>query len=248
MIDDLLRKIGLSDGEIKIYNILLNGGMSPVNKIHEKAGMERRNIYDILNKLIGKGLVSYGIENKRRVFQLTHPNKMIGYIEEKKYDLDKVQDEIKKIVPSIIQKFNSKKLEINAETYRGIEGVKSIWEDMLDYKIIYWIGSGRYVPKMAPYWFINWNKRRVRLKVKFLNICRYEMQKEIKHPLKYEYLKFLPKEFSGNPTVIGIYGNKTVNFIFDNNIFAFLIDSKGLADNYRAYHKYLWDNIAKEYK
>ena len=49
---EILRKIGLSEGEIKVYNALLDLGTSSLNQIHEKTGIERRNIYDILNKLI----------------------------------------------------------------------------------------------------------------------------------------------------------------------------------------------------
>ena len=64
--------------------------------------------------------------------------------------------------------------------------------------------------------------------------------------MSFEELRFLPKEFSGNPTVICIYGNKVVNFLFGENIFAFLIESKDLADNYKDYYKYLSDNIAKK--
>ena len=77
---DVLKKVGISEGEIKVYSALLDTGKSPVNIIHEKVGMERRNIYDILNKLIERGLVTYITENKRRLFQVSHPNKIIEYI------------------------------------------------------------------------------------------------------------------------------------------------------------------------
>ena len=59
-----LKKVGLSNGEIEIYEILLDSGLLPVGKVHEKSRIERRNIYDILNKLIERGLVTYIIENK----------------------------------------------------------------------------------------------------------------------------------------------------------------------------------------
>ena len=240
---EILRKIGLSEGEIKVYSALLDLGISPLNKVHEKTGIERRNIYDILNKLIERGLITYSVENKKRVFQISHPNKIIGYIEEKKHNLDETEKEIIKEIPSLTEKFNFKRPLINAEIYRGNEGVKAVWEDMLNYKAVYWIGSGRYVPKMLPHFFANWNKRRIELKVKWYNLLRYELRREIK-PMPLEYVKFLPKEFSGNPTVIGVYGDKVVNFLFGDYFFAFLIENKDLAENYRLYHKYLWDNVA----
>lgn len=241
---EILRKIGLSDGEIKVYSALLDLGISPVNRIHERVGIERRNIYDILNKLIERGLISYVTENKRRLFQISHPTKIIRYIEEKKNHLDITKKEIEKDIPSLIKKFNYTRPNINAEIFRGPEGIKTVWEDMLNAKDNRWIGSARYVPKMFPIWFSNWNKRRIKLKVKWYNLFIHEVRGQVKL-MKYEEMKFLPKEFSGTPTITCIFGNKVVNFLVGKELFAFVIESKELADNYRRYHKYLWDNVAK---
>jgi hypothetical protein len=75
---------------------------------------------------------------------------------------------------------------------------------------------------------------------------RDEMRSENVKAFPFEHQKFLPKEFSGNPTVICIYGNKVVNFLYGESLFAFVIESKELADNYKSYHKYLWDKVARE--
>ena len=243
---EFLRKIGLSQGEIKIYSSLLESGASPINKIHEKVGIERRNIYDIINKLIERGLVSYTNENKRRVFQISHPGSILGYIEEKKHSLEEIKKEAEKSMGYITEQFNAKRPQINGEVFRGKEGIKAIWEDMLNYKETLWIGSGRYVAKQMPHFFAGWNLRRINLKVKWINILRSEMRKEVKAPMPYEVMRFLPKEFSANPMVIAVYGNKVVNFLFTEEIFAFVIESKSVAENYKKYHKYLWDNVAKK--
>ena len=58
--------------------------------------------------------------------------------------------------------------------------------------------------------------------------------------------KFLPKEFSGNPTVTAIYGNKVAQLLFGEYMNVFVIESKELAENYKKYHKYLWDKVAKD--
>ncbi|MEK6908760.1 MAG: helix-turn-helix domain-containing protein [Nanoarchaeota archaeon] len=245
MIAEMLNKIGLSEGEIRVYSALLDNGSSPVNIIHEKTGIERRNIYDILNKLIEKGLVSYVYENKRRLFQISSPDKIISYMEEKKDNLEKTTQEIKKNIPLLMDKFKLKRPSIGAEIFRGYEGVKAILEDMLNYNKIYWIGSGRYIPKKFPNFFENWNKRRIQKKVMLSNLLRYELKGETKQ-MSLEEMRFLPKEFSANPIVICIYGDKVVNFLFGKDIFAFLIESKELAHNYLIYHKYLLDNVASK--
>ena len=61
-----LKELGLSKGQISVYSAVLELGISSLNKIQEKTGIERRNIYDILNKLIEKGLISYTVEKGKR--------------------------------------------------------------------------------------------------------------------------------------------------------------------------------------
>jgi hypothetical protein len=74
---------------------------------------------------------------------------------------------------------------------------------------------------------------------------RDELRKEYK-PFKFEEVKFLPPEFSGAPTVIGIYGDKVVQLLLGEEMFGFVVESKELAENYKKYHKYLWDKVAKK--
>lgn len=242
---EILKRAGLSEGEIKVYEAILTIGTAPINKIHEKTGIERRNIYDIVNKLIKKGLINYTDENKKRSFQLANPKKIISYIEERKSDLTNLQSEINEAIPQINSIFNSNKQEIMAEVYRGFEGIKAVWDDMLNSKDIYWIGSGRYVPNRFPNFFSSWNRKRIGKKIKMHNLLRNEMKEGIEK-FEHELIKFLPKEFSGNPTVIGIYNNKVVNFLLGENLFAFVTESNELAENYKKYHKYLWDKVAKK--
>ena len=239
----ILRKIGLSEGEIKIYTTLLELGTSPINKIHENTGIERRNIYDILNKLIEKGLVVYSNENKKRSFNLSNPQKILSYLEEKKKGINNIEKELSNVLPSLIEKYNSKKHSIDSEVFRGPEGIKAVWEDMLDYKEIRWIGSGNYVPNKFPLFFANWNKRRNKKKIKSLHLFRDEIRGKLIKDIG--EAKFLPKEFSGNPTVTAIYGNKVVQFLFGEFLFAFVIESNELSENYKNYFEYLW-KIAKK--
>ncbi|MBI2106541.1 helix-turn-helix domain-containing protein [Candidatus Woesearchaeota archaeon] len=242
---EILRKIGLSEGEVKVYNALLKIGETPINNIHEQIGIDRRNIYDILNKLIERGLVAYIESDGKRVFRISNPDKILSYIEEKKTNLEDIKEEIKKLVPDMQKICESKKQEFQAMTFKDKEGIKAVWDDMLHYKAIFWIGSGMYVPDKFPAFFKDWDKRRKKNKVKSYHLFRYEKRNVADKNIWHDR-RFLPSEFSGNPTVIAIYGNKVVNFLFGENLFAFVIESKELAENYKEYHKYLWENVAKK--
>ena len=242
---DILRKVGLSEGEIKIYGAMLEIGATSIKKIHEKIGIDRRNIYDILNKLIERGLIGYVETNDRKIFKISDPEKILSYIEEKKSNLDEIKNEISKIVPSMKKIINSEKQELFSEIFKGPEGIKAVWDDMLNYDAIYWIGSGMYVPNKFPAYWNDWNKRRAKKKIGSYHLFRYEKRKEVS--LKtFPNSKFLPAEFSGNPTVTVVYGDKVAQMLYGENVTAFVITSSELAENYKKYHKYLWDNVAKK--
>lgn len=247
---EILRKMGLSEGEVKVYKALLELGATSINNIHEKVGVDRRNIYDILNKLIERGLVSYFDEDGKRVFRISSPDKLVSYIEEKKSELEGVKKEINSVLPEIKQVFNSKKEELKAEIFRGVEGMKAVWDDLINYNEIHWIGSGLYVPLRFPAFWDDWNKRRMKKKVGSYHLFRDDKREAVKNRKGFDKnsitdWKFLPPEFSGNPTVTVVYGSKVAQMILGENINVFVIQNKELAENYRLYHKYLWDNVAK---
>ena len=148
------------------------------------------------------------------------------------------------MLPNIEEVYNSSKPKIALEAFRGKEGIKSVWDDMLNYKEIRWIGSGNFVPKQMPAFFNDWNERRREKKIDSYHLFRSEIKKEMIKNVG--FAKFLPQEFSGNPTVIAIFGDKVVNFLFGQELFAFVIESKELAENYKQYHKYLWEKVAKK--
>ena len=241
---EILRKIGLSDGEIKVYSALLEIGATSINNIHEKVGIDRRNIYDILNKLIERGLVSYFDEDKKRVFRISNPEKIISYIEEKKSSLEEVKEKVREIIPEINEIFNSKKEELKAEIFRGAEGIKAVWDEMLNYNEIYWLGSGMYIPTKFPAFWNDWDQRRKKNKVASFHLFRHEKRGEVDKKI-FPTSKFLPQEFSGNPTVTVTYGDKVAQMMLGDNMNVFVITSKELAENYKKYHKYLWDKVAK---
>jgi hypothetical protein len=134
---------------------------------------------------------------------------------------------------------------IKAEVFRGLEGIKAVFDDSLNYPETYLIGGGRYLPKKYPNWFFSWNEKRVKKKIKWIYLMRHELKEEYK-PFKLETVKFLPKEFSGAPTVTEVWGDKVVQLMLGEELFAFVIESKELAENYRKYFWYLWEKVAKK--
>ena len=53
-----LKRVGLTDGEIKIYDALLELGETTRTKLAKKSGISPSKIYDVANRLLEKGIIS----------------------------------------------------------------------------------------------------------------------------------------------------------------------------------------------
>jgi sugar-specific transcriptional regulator TrmB len=238
-----MKELGLSQGQISVYQAVLELGMSSLNGIQEKTGIERRNIYDILNKLIEKGLVTYTLEKGRRTYQCTHPNKIKEEITRKQKALEELEGNI----PNLIDVFNESKPKIRAEVFRGNEAIKALLNEALEFKKTFWIGGNSGVEQYKlRYWFKKWMQRRVEMKRLMYDLVDYGTFLEDFRPEdiakhKKEFYKYctLPKELR-SPMVILIFGNKVAQILWSDQPFAFVIESKEVKESFMRYFNYFW--------
>ncbi len=238
-----LKDIGLSKGEISVYSAVLELGISNLNKIQQKTGIERRNIYDILNKLIEKGLISYTIEKGKRTYQCTHPNKIKEEIESKEDSLRKLKERI----PQMMDLFKATKVDIRAEVFRGNESMKALLNEMLEYKESYWIGGNSGVETTnLKNWFKHWMRKRLEKKHWLYDLADYgtylkdlEPGKEKTFEKQLYKKQWLPKNLN-SPMVIAIFGNKVAQILWSDQSFAFVLESKEIKESFMKYFKYFW--------
>src|SRR3989338_2020630 len=217
----ILKQVGLTDTEIKVYLALLSVGSTSAGHLVEETGVYRKNLYDALNKLIEKGLVTYVIENKIKFFQAKSPDNLITYLDEQKSKVDEKKEEIEKLIPELKSKFTSPTPEIEAEIYRGIEGIKTILKECLNHKEVLFIGATGDVQDRLPYFWPQYNKKREKLKCKWKLLLVHESRnKNITKSKYYEY-KILPKILSGL-NVIYIYGDSVANVVWLEKPVAFV--------------------------
>src|SRR3989344_665551 len=125
MDEKLLEEIGLTKGEITVYLTLLKIGETTTGKIIEEAQISSGKIYEILDKLIKKGLASYIIKDKTKYFNSASPNRILDYIREKEKQLNQKEQEFFKELPSLlaIEKIGKKEYEINL--FKGFKGFQT---------------------------------------------------------------------------------------------------------------------------
>ena len=108
MNNEILKEIGLQDSEIKVYISLLKLKEATPSQITQYTGLHRSNIYDIIEKLKEKGLVSFVIKNNVKYFRASHPSKILDFIKEK-------EEKISTILPELINLSQEKEEDIKVE-------------------------------------------------------------------------------------------------------------------------------------
>lgn len=122
--EQLMKDIGLSEKEAKVYLILLSLGPSTVNTIAERSDLIRTTTYDILKTLREKGLVASLVRNKILHFEAADPQKIIENLDAKKQKVQNALPDLRKLHQIVPQ-------GPTLELYEGVEGIRTVWQDIL---------------------------------------------------------------------------------------------------------------------
>jgi len=235
---EILLKIGLSGNETEIYLALLKLGPSLVSRIVEKTKINRTNIYDRLERLINRGLVSYVIKNNRKYFSATEPKRILRYLEEKEEKIKEEKESVKNILEEL-EKFCPVAKKETVEVYEGKEGIKTILENIIKSKQdIFTYGSEGNFSKILKFYFGHYLKRLQKNRIKMKVIFNYDTEK-IPFEWKFAEARYIPKEYQ-TPTETTIYGENTAIFILTEEPKAILIKSANISDSYKKYFNILW--------
>ncbi len=241
MKEKLLQEIGLTNSEINVYTTLLKSGSIKVGDLMKQVNLHRSRVYEAINRLTEKGLVSYVIKNNIKFFEATDPERLLSYIEEQKEKLNEKEYKIQKIIPELKKQIPSSLPHAEAHVFAGKEGFKTIRKAVLKQKQdLYLIGAVGKEDKFLKYFFPNFNKLRIKNKIKWKILYDAEVKGKKITKLPLMETKFLPKEYS-SPAVINIYGDKVVNVLWkEDNPICFMIINKDIADSYRKWFELLW--------
>lgn len=231
-------KLDLTTNEAKVYLELINLGSSLASDVAKKSGLHRRPVYDALDRLIKKGLISYWILSGKKYFQTHSPERLLSVLKDK-------EAEVKQILPELIANFDRSKTKMFTETYEGKEGLKSIMDLILKEKKDWLsIGSSGKGPKVLPYFLPAWHKKRLRQKIQYKGLIARskEGRKRAKEFLEMGLvqIKFLPK-YVKQPQTIWIFGNKVAIILVSvEQPVIFLINNKEITNSFRDYFNVMW--------
>jgi len=129
---EMLESAGFTKGELKVYSALLDLGETTSGPIIAKSGISSSKVYEILEKLSKKGLVSHIVKNKTKYFQPADPQRILDYLDKEKTILEKTRNKAEKLVKTLSAKQKVFSEQQSSSLYEGFEGIKSVFISILN--------------------------------------------------------------------------------------------------------------------
>jgi HTH-type transcriptional regulator, sugar sensing transcriptional regulator len=241
-----LEKVGLTENESRVYIELLKLGRSTKTPIAYKSEVSTSKVYDILERLKNKGLVSISIINNIKYFQSSPPEKLNYYLEKKEKEIKHQKQIIENIIPKL-NEYITKKEESNIKYYTGKEGLKTAMIEILDIAkektTYYGLGITEKKSKMFNINWVHWHKKRanknINSKLIFSDIENKKYYKELKKIPKTE-IKILKDQ---TQSAIAILDNSVLIVNYSNPPIAIIIENKKICETFKVFFNNIWKVI-----
>lgn len=237
---DALESFGLSSKEARVYLAALELGESSASDIALKSDMPRTLTYDLLERLIDRGLASYAIKDAKKYFTAADPRELATILSQK-------QQAIRTVMPMLQELERTKGMKRpKVEVYEGKEGMKTVMNNLLrsGVKEFFAYGSSKVSSSVLPAFFTEWHKERITRKIFFRVIYNDSPEtrkrvKDLKHSLAHASYRFMPVGMQ-SPYATLIYGNRVMMQMWTKDPYAVVIEEETMAKSHRAYFQQLW--------
>ena len=122
---NVLKEFGMNENETQIYIILLKVGSATASEIAGKSGVHRINVYDILERLQEKGLISYVIKGKTKYFQAVEPEILKTIMREKEKKVEETIQQLKQL-----RNLSDKRQKV--EIFEGIKSITTLMINLIE--------------------------------------------------------------------------------------------------------------------
>ncbi|MFH1789570.1 MAG: helix-turn-helix domain-containing protein [bacterium] len=126
----MLKTIGFPEKAANIYLVLLGLGPSSVRKISEKTALNRGTVYDNLKWLQDKQLIGFFKKDKKQLFVVEDPEKLLNLIKNKSEELKDIEKQLDDYIPELKSLYN-KGGQRPIARYYDCKEIHEILEDLL---------------------------------------------------------------------------------------------------------------------
>jgi len=239
--EDLLhykKLLNLNTLEIKTYVALLELGPTFMKTLTTYTNIPTSKLYSIVKSLCEKDFITIFLENDKRKYVAKNPEYILDIFKEEERNLETI---ISKLKPK--QQNEEEFISI----YAGIKGIKRFYKFIIDNakpKEILILGANRFVQEKMELFIKTWNVKRVDKKIN-LKIMYTNSTKKILNFVKnldYTEIKLLPDDITIS-SWMDVFDDYVAFFDITDNIKAYVIKNKDIANSQRKYFYYLWNKL-----
>ncbi len=240
MVVEALKEYGLSNKEIEVYTALLPIGSVSLQQIAKRLELPRSTVYNTLNYLINKGLVSKIIKEGITYFEAVEPKILKEKLEEKKKLIEKALPELEELKKAI-------KESSSVEIYEGQKGLSTILNDIFKIKQqTYYFGSYSLSKEMLKHQPEHFRSIRLERKIP-AKIVMDEYDEKTFHKKGYKQItemRFL-KSLKDFPCMIFIYGKKVALYTIKEDLVGLIIKNAQVAQAMKMIFDIYWKTAKK---
>ena len=241
MLDDLI-SIGLTSGEARVFLTLLKLGSAKVGQIVRDSNVSYSKVYDVLDRLSSKGLVSHIILGNVKYFNAVEPYRLEEYIKNKEQEVHKQLETANKVIPELAKIADKNRQNDMAEIFIGDRGIKTAYEillrDATSKDILYYFYPFEgYHPIASPFYsrfYLFQKQKKVQQRgIATLDFKQSKHYTEIAKGVKMKFVDF------PLPATMDIFKDKLLIISWEN-VTGILISSKEIAGHFCNYFDSIW--------
>ena len=119
----VVKNTGLTSKEAEVYLACLELGSSPVAAIAQRARINRVTAYDVLEKLLRKGMVNFLTKKGARLYDATDPKDVAAEIKRRAVNF--------RLALPDLQRLRGDAVHPRVRYFEGLSGIKAVYEDTL---------------------------------------------------------------------------------------------------------------------
>jgi len=234
--ENVLKNLGFSENEAKVYLASLEAGVSSAQEIAKKAKIKRTTAYSVLSDLVKKGFVHTTSERNKTRYIALAPRQLAERFAE-------YQKELLGALPSLEAVYNKSQVKPKVVFFEGAEGIKQIYEDTIREKpqVILEYNTDN-IFKLLPGFPLEYLKQRQKNMIRARRIApksprwmfhRSRDKEELSETL------MLPTDLYNPEIEINIYNNK-VAFMSYLDAMGLIIESASIAEAMRQAYELAW--------
>lgn len=246
---EYLKQLELTDEEATIYLTLLQTGPVSVKALAEEIDIKRTTSYLYINSLIDKGLIAKIVKGSQKMVAANDPQESLDFLVKKKIkNAEALKDSFPKMLETItssLPQLNSSVDDAEIRYYKGKNGVRKIYEDILKAKEQRSFVDSTKIAEIFPdnfKLFINAFKHNPEMKMFEIfqdSSITDDFLKILSQQKNYAY-KSLPKGMKLNTQDIIIYDNKVAIISFQNNLSGVVLQNRDLYNNFKLIFDLIW--------